>query len=314
MWAHEEGGQSEQKAIEGAEIRGALSGAIADQELMLEQQRLRSDTADAIRAEEFREGDEQVDRQEEQIAHASNLITPVIARKIARQGMFEIKKNGRGEQSYVEFECEAEGVPQARALFLGAVLPFLDHQAYLANCPLYVAAVRIEDPTNLRTSMDYVSPYREVVINPHVKTLHTELSPVYALYRDAKNSHSDFYTFLCYHKILDGLLGSIRAALRARAAKKKLLLSQRRDLVSVSEHISPAFQSWVGKPIKTFFDDVMTPQFRNTIAHFITKDGAVLNLSNPQQMDRYASILYISELCVRTVLETHEVWLSELAA
>ena len=57
----------------------------------------------------------------------------------------------------------------------------------------------------------------------------------------------------------------------------------------------------------------MTPQLRNAIAHFITKDGAVLNLSALDQIDRYASILYVSELCVRTVIETHETWLAELA-
>lgn len=238
----------------------------------------------------------------------------VLSRVQCREGMFEIKKNAQGEQSYVEFECEAKGVTQAKELFLNAILPFLDHQAYLANCPIFVATVRVEDPANFRTSIDYVSPYRKVVINPHVKTLHSELAPVYALYRDAKNSHSDFYTFLCYHKILDGLLGSIRAGLRARAVKKKIQLSHRRESVPNSEHISLAFQTWAGKPIKAFFDKVMTPQFRNAIAHFITKDGTVLNLSSPQQIDRYANILYVSELSVRTVLETHEVWLSELAA
>ncbi len=58
---------------------------------MLEQQRLRSDTANAARAEEFREGDKQVGRQEEQIAHASNIITPVIARKTARQRLIRTR-------------------------------------------------------------------------------------------------------------------------------------------------------------------------------------------------------------------------------
>ena len=53
--AHEQRGQSEHDAIEGSEIRSALSGAIADQQLMLEQQRFRGDGADATGAEEFRE-------------------------------------------------------------------------------------------------------------------------------------------------------------------------------------------------------------------------------------------------------------------
>src|ERR1700687_1573878 len=84
MWAHEEGGQSEHKPIDRCEIRGALSGPIADEQLMFEQQRLRSDTAHAARAEEFGEGDEQVDRQEEQIAHESHVITFANLRKTAR--------------------------------------------------------------------------------------------------------------------------------------------------------------------------------------------------------------------------------------
>ena len=53
---------------------------------MLEQQRFRGDGADATRAEEFREGDKQVDRQEEQIAHESNVITPANLRKTTPQG------------------------------------------------------------------------------------------------------------------------------------------------------------------------------------------------------------------------------------
>ena len=152
------------------------------------------------------------------------------------------------------------------------------------------------------------------MINSHIKLLRLELAPVYALYRDAKNSHSAFYSFLCFHKILDGLLGTMRANLRTRAAKKKIELTPRRELVPDAAEIPPAFKAYVGKPIKTFFDDVMTPQFRNAVAHFITKDGSVLNLSSPQEADRYNSILYISELCVRAVIQGHEAWLAELEA
>jgi hypothetical protein len=56
MWAHGAGGQPEHKAIERGEIRRTLSGAIADQELMLEQESLSCDPAHAARAEEFSRG------------------------------------------------------------------------------------------------------------------------------------------------------------------------------------------------------------------------------------------------------------------
>jgi hypothetical protein len=89
-------------------------------------------------------------------------------------------------------------------------------------------------------------------------------------------------------------------------------LTQRRDVVPNDPHIAAAYKAYVGKPIKMFFDTVMTPEFRNAVAHFITRDGAVLNLSAPSEIDRYASILYISELCVRTVVDGHEEHLAEL--
>jgi len=49
-----------------------------------------------------------------------------------------------------------------------------------------------------------------------------EMKPVYAMYREGKNSNSCFYGFLCYYKIMEGLLGGMRANAFARA---KLLTS-----------------------------------------------------------------------------------------
>jgi hypothetical protein len=238
----------------------------------------------------------------------------VMSRVRCPDGMFEIKKNELGEQSLIEFECEANSTAEAKAKFVRAVLPFLDYQAFLANCPLFVTTIRVEDAANLRTSIDYTAPYRAVVINPHIKFLPPELEPVYALYRDAKNSHSTFYSFLCYHKILEGLLGTMRANIRTRATKKKIELTPRRELVPDAEEVPYVFRDYIGKPIKIFFDKVMTPEFRNAVAHFIAKDGSVLNLSSPQEADRYNSILYISELCVRVVIQGHEGWLAEIDA
>src|ERR1700747_1923400 len=88
MWAHKEGSQPEHKAIEHGEIRRTLSGAIADQELMFEQERFSSDPARSARAEEFREGHEQMDHQEEQIAHELETILPATLHKTAPQRRF----------------------------------------------------------------------------------------------------------------------------------------------------------------------------------------------------------------------------------
>ena len=55
---------------------------------MLEHQRFCGDGTYATRAERPREGDEEVDGEDEEFAHGANIITPVIARKTARQGLF----------------------------------------------------------------------------------------------------------------------------------------------------------------------------------------------------------------------------------
>ena len=56
------------------------------QELMLEQERLSCDPARAARAEEFREGTEQMDRQEEQIAHELKLSRRPICTRLHHSG------------------------------------------------------------------------------------------------------------------------------------------------------------------------------------------------------------------------------------
>ena len=64
---------------------GARCRELADQDLMLEQQRFRGDGADATGAQEFCEGDEQVNREEEHFAHGWNAITPAMLRKSAQK-------------------------------------------------------------------------------------------------------------------------------------------------------------------------------------------------------------------------------------
>jgi hypothetical protein len=60
------------EAIDGREIGRPLPGAIADEQLVLEQQRLGGDGADAAGTKELREGDQQVDGKDEDFSHPAN--------------------------------------------------------------------------------------------------------------------------------------------------------------------------------------------------------------------------------------------------
>ena len=141
---------------------------------------------------------------------SSFLLSPQEAQLIrvnCPDGTFEFKKNSQGEHSVIEFDCEAANTAEAKQKFFIAALPFLDLIGYSANCPIYIATLKIDDPKNDCQTIEYISPYRKATVNPHTALLLPELRPVYAMYREAKNSHSDFYKFLCYHKILEGLFG-----------------------------------------------------------------------------------------------------------
>jgi hypothetical protein len=229
-------------------------------------------------------------------------------------GMMEFKKNAKGEKSLVEFECSATSLGEAKQKFLEFALPFLDHQAYVSNCPIFVQSIRIDDLNNQVQSIDYVSPYRNASINQHIIEVPPDLVPVFAMYREAKNSHSDFYKFLCYQKILDGLLGTLRSAINQQARKLKIELIQRRELVPDDPEIAATYRPYIGTPIKKFFDDVLTPKFRNAIAHFIMKDGSILNLSAPLTRLKHEEIMYVSELCVRELVASHQNRAAQLVA
>jgi hypothetical protein len=229
-------------------------------------------------------------------------------------GMFEFKKNSKNEQSLVAFECTANSTAEARRKFSEVVLPFVDYLSYVANCPIVLTTIRIDDPKNGRNAIEYVSPYRQAIFSAHISTLYPEMAPVHAMYREAKNSHSDFYTFLCYYKILEGLLGAVRNSVFVKAKAKGITLAGRREVVPSSEHIAHRFQAHIGKPIRGFFDDVLTPQFRNAVAHFITDDGNILNMSAFEHASSYAEVLFVTELCVREVIQSHALLLGGLYA
>ncbi len=245
----------------------------------------------------------------------SYLVLPdhaVMGRVRCDEGAFEIKKNSLGEKSLIDFECMANSPAAATRKFQAAVLPFLDYLSYITDCPVVVAMLRVEDPKNGRVAIEYISPYRKTTVNPHIANLFLEMGPVYAMYREAKNSHSDFYKFLCYYKILEGLLGTLRANVFSHARAVHIDLGRPKETVPSSPDIPAAYRAHIGKPIKTFFDGVLTPKFRNAVAHFITDDGGVLNMSSPDHIGNYAEVLYILELCVRAVIQSHEALLSKL--
>lgn len=205
----------------------------------------------------------------------------------------------------MEFECRARGIAEARQKFYAAVTAFIDHAAYATHSPVFIASLRIEDMKNSITTLVYTSPFRKQMLGS-ADLLFLEMAPIYALYREALNSQSDPYKFLCYYKILEGLLGSLRKNLVKEIKSRNLQIQLPRQLVPNAPDLPPEIACYVGKAVQRFFDKLLTPRFRNAVAHFNTAQGGVLHVSAPDQIDEYAKIILLCELCVRKVVSDHE--------
>ena len=227
-------------------------------------------------------------------------------------GSFEVRKNDRGELSLIELRCVGANESRARTNFIDTVYPVLDHLSYMHNAALFVTMIRVVDAAHQSTHIECASPYRQQDIRRPIRVLFDEMKPVYSMYREAKNSDSDFYRFLCYYKIMEGLLGKMRADALARAKEAGLTVKIDRDLVPDDGDLVPELKPYIGRSIKAFVDNVLTGRFRNAMAHFMT-DAGILHVSSSAELQAYAGVAFASDLCARVLIARHENILSQLA-
>jgi hypothetical protein len=223
-----------------------------------------------------------------------------------KMGQFHVKKNDAGRVSFIEMECTARDRDEAKVKFIDAVYPALDHLSYAFNVPLFVSIIRIVDVPHQIIHIDCAAPYRLQIVPNFMSRLFVQMKPVYSMYREAKNSESDFYKFLCFYKIMEGLLGKMRANAFVRAKETGVKVQMEKNLVPDDEHLPVELRPYVGKPMKAFFDNFLTGKFRNAVAHFMTDEGGILQVSSPAELDTYASLALITDLCSRQLIVSHE--------
>lgn len=125
-WANKQCAQPEHEAIERGPIRRTLSGSVTDQKLMFEEKRLSSDGPYATWAEQLREGEQQVDGENEEFAHGTNGTIQGSTCKTARR--VRIK-------SHYEFATHksATGVPLSACRNTYAICSSLNFDFFIAS-------------------------------------------------------------------------------------------------------------------------------------------------------------------------------------
>ena len=132
------------------------------------------------------------------------------------------------------------------------------------------------------------------------------------MYREGKNAVSDFYKFLCFYKVMEGLFGRMRTRALAKARTAGLTFQIERDLVpDINFDLPLEIRRYVGGPMKVFFDKFLTSRYRNAVAHFQT-DSGVLHVSSPAEVYAYANLALVTDLCARALIAAHQRLLAQL--
>lgn len=226
-------------------------------------------------------------------------------------GSFMGKPTKSGEMGLLEFECDATNAREAKQKFVEVASLGLDHLSYIYNVPMVVTTVRVFDPKHQSTYIAFSSPYKGGVVGDYDATLYIEMKSIYAMYREAKNATSEFYRFLCLYKIMEELFGKTRGRLVRQLKVKGIVVNTVNDLVPDDPYLPPHLKKHVGKTIKWLYDNVLASQFRNAVAHFATDHGT-LDVSSSAEIDRYASMAFVADLCVRHLIHIHEKLLVKL--
>jgi hypothetical protein len=220
-------------------------------------------------------------------------------------GSFVAKPTKSGEMGLVEFECDATNSHEAKQKFVEVASLGLDHLSYIYNVPMVVTTIKVFDPKHQSTYIAFSAPYKSGVIKDHDATLYIEMKSIYAMYREAKNATSEFYRFLCFYKIMEALFGKARGRVVRQLKAKGVAINTANDLVPDDPYLPLHLKEHVGKTIKWFYDNVLANQFRNAVAHFATEHGT-LDVSSPAEIDKFASMAFVADLCVRHLIHVHE--------
>ena len=227
-------------------------------------------------------------------------------------GTFEAELNSRNEMALIRMRVEACVPTEARNKVYDATAAFLDHLSYLAQAPILTGLMKIYDEKNQVFTIDILGPEQEVTLNPGAQYLFHELSPIYALYREFKNSNSAYYRLLCLFKVMEGILGVLRKKGREEAKALGIQLSMPKEKVPDHPDISQDLRYLIGKPIKEFYDNILEKRYRDVASHFLVQENVILQVSSAEERNKFAEMAFVCDLCARVLISNHEALLQRL--
>jgi hypothetical protein len=222
------------------------------------------------------------------------------------QGSYLISRNERGELALVSRTIMATWYEEAFDIFFSGLTPFLDHLSFLSNTPIVVDMTEARDEANHITTVTYRTPYAADVLSEGVMGLSSPLFPAYGLYREAVCANSNFYRFLCFFKIMEGIFKSIRPQFFRLVREQRISITKGKDLVPDDPELKKLQPKYIGRQIHELYNGEFQREYRHCVAHFALYDGGVMNPSSQRERSRFANIVYLAQLCARELVRNQE--------
>lgn len=183
-------------------------------------------------------------------------------------------KNSRGRIAQAKIRLFAPHRSFAERYAYDLILPVLSWWSYKYDISLAISGYHIlEEETDIE-SICFNTPGKIRVFQGDEQGLsHWELRPMLSAYREASNASNDFYKFLCYYKVIEGVY-----KLRNRKHEKAIQngLQYHRPAERMPQHDSDLkdvewdelryFQPYLGKKFTSIRDDLRNT-VRNALAH-----------------------------------------------
>jgi hypothetical protein len=158
--------------------------------------------------------------------------------------------------------------------------------SFQGNTPLHVDREILRDPESGWTRFWVLLPAADARMGPLRVRLVPLLRPVYALWRESRNSRSYFYKFLCLFKIVEGLQESILPSVYKESTRRGKHFEAVSRVVPDEPHIKALTPEFVGKKF-TRVRDELNGQYRHALAHFGLDHTAPLDLDDPKTRHEY---------------------------
>lgn len=218
------------------------------------------------------------------------------------------KSDPRGYLTTAHITVDSQDFESAERLAHDFILPILSHWSFIYDMPIDINSYKVvEEHTETRKySVGIIGQIK------NFQTIHPQISRpehrhLFAAYREAMNTNNEFYQFLSFYKVAEGVK-ALRSSRYKLAIEQKISIPSEKipiettDLHLSSQFDGELFQQYLGKKFTAVLDEFRNVM-RNAIAH-LNPTQNVLSADKFDDLQSCQKCMPVIKYIARQMLET----------